>query len=75
MSCRGDRFNAQENESDMMERYRCSKCSREFFVKDTCTCCAPAPGPHFCPDCGGELFPLHAARTAYFCSPDNFEVD
>ncbi|MGV8088174.1 MAG: hypothetical protein ACP5NU_03830 [Methanomicrobiales archaeon] len=55
-----------------MDRYRCSQCSQEYFLKNTCSCCAPPPGPHFCPECGGELFRIGGD---YFCAPDNYEMD
>ena len=67
-----DRFNAQENDSKRMDRYRCSKCNQEFFLKNSCSCCAPPPGPHFCPECEGELFRIGGD---YVCSPDNYEMD
>ncbi|MDD1707179.1 MAG: hypothetical protein LUO81_03175 [Methanoregulaceae archaeon] len=55
-----------------MERYCCSKCTKEYFLKNVCSGCAPPSGPHFCPECGGELYRFSAE---YFLSPDNYDMD
>ncbi|MEN6611799.1 MAG: hypothetical protein ABFC24_13235 [Methanoregulaceae archaeon] len=38
-----------------MQRMECTRCGKEFEVHTGCSCCAPSPGPFFCPDCGSEL--------------------
>jgi len=50
---------------DYMDRYKCTKCSEEFFMQGNYSCCSPAVGPHFCPDCGGLL---HRIASTYICS-------
>jgi hypothetical protein len=47
----------------MMKRLKCPKCSQEFVMQTGCSCCAPTPGPHFCPECGAVL---RGMDTPYF---------
>jgi hypothetical protein len=49
----------------MMERLQCTQCGREFILNTGCSCCAPPPGPHFCPECGAVL---RGTAPAYFFS-------
>jgi hypothetical protein len=56
-----------ETRERYMDRFRCTKCNEEFFLQNSGSCCAPPPGPHFCPDCGGLL---HRIAAGYVCFPE-----
>jgi hypothetical protein len=57
--------------TNSMERYGCSKCSEEYFMKNVPVRGPPA-GPHSCPDCGGEL---HWLRTEFGWIPNSYDMD
>ncbi|MCK4269246.1 MAG: hypothetical protein KAW93_02080 [Methanogenium sp.] len=46
-----------------MERLKCPGCDREFFLQTACSCCAPHPGPHLCPECGEVLYSMTPSYT------------
>ena len=54
-----------------MERYSCSKCNEEYFMKNV-PMTGPPPGPHFCPECKGEL---HHMGTEFGWIPNSYDMD
>jgi hypothetical protein len=54
-----------------MERYGCSKCNEEYFMKNV-PITGPPPGPHFCPECSGEL---HHMGTEFGWIPNSYDMD
>ena len=54
-----------------MERYSCSKCNEEYFMKNV-PITGPPAGPHSCPECGGEL---HWTRTEFGWIPNSYDMD
>ena len=54
-----------------MERYGCAKCNEEFFMKYV-PVRGPPPGPHFCPECGGELRQI---GTEFGWIPNSYDMD
>jgi hypothetical protein len=54
-----------------MERYGCAKCDEEFFMKNV-PMTGPPSGPHFCPECGGEL---HWLKTEFGWIPNSYDMD
>jgi len=57
--------------TNSMERYSCSKCNEEYFMKNV-PMTGPPAGPHFCPDCGGEL---HWLKTEFGWIPNSYDMD